>query len=211
MKSPTSHCFWHGFAQTEAGVFIGFAMPQVARHCFCAGLRQQSHDLRSQRCYPSPSLRSGPSQAGPSLVRMLGHADCVSWIKNCFETRDIAVESASITTNQRGSNPCASRLSSSPFFPPRLRAVCRIPPRVAWPVLRPVRLSLMRLMKTSLPVPLWADWPELPHAASKSACRPATTATDLTAFGRAEPTARTIRATRPGGPFLFASKGNSDV
>jgi hypothetical protein len=207
MKSPTSLRFWQAFAQGAADVFNAFAMMGIGRHCFRAGHWQQAHDLRSHRCYPSPSLRSGPSQAGPSLVWMQGLADCAGWMRNCLEIRVVAIESGAITTNQRGSSPCASRLSCSLFFPRRWPVVCRTLHRAAWPVRSPVRPSLTRWTKTSSLVPLWAALPEPQPAASSLACRPATRATErlteLAACGRAEPIKRTIRADRPGGPLLF--------
>lgn len=211
MISPTRPFFWQAFAQGVSGVLNGFAMARSARHCFWAGHRQPSHDLRSQRCYPSPSLRSGPSQAGPTLALRRGGADCVKSGKNCFETCDIAVESAAITTNLRGSSKCRSRLSSSLFFPRLWPVACRTLRPAAWLVPPQARLSPMRWMKTCLPAPHSAVLLALPPAASSWACRPAATATDLAAFGRALPPSRTIRADRPGGPFLFASEGGADV
>lgn len=211
MNSPTRPPVWHGFAQARDGVFRTFAMTSAAGHCFCAGLRQPCPDLRSQRCYPSPSLRSGPSQAGPFLVCGSGH-DCASGMRNCFEMPAIAVESAAITTNPRGSSKCRSRLSSSLFFPRPWPVACRTPRRAAWPVRRLAHLSPMRWTKTCWPGQPLAAWPVLPPAASRSACRPATRATErLTeraAFGRALSTTGTIRDALPGGPFAFPTGGS---
>ncbi len=207
MNSPTCAAIWHGFAQARGGVLKSFAMGVVARHCFLAEAWSPSHDLRSLRCYPSPSLRSGPSQAGPFLVR---RARCFfAWLgKNCFETCDIAVESLAITTNQRGSLPCAYRLSLSLFFPPRLPDACRTPPRGGLRVLRRVSSSLMRRTATCLQGPSSVALRVSQPAASRSACRPATRATERpiewAACGRFDVTSRTIRASRPGGPFLCA-------
>ena len=210
MNSPTFPTVWHGFAQGRGGVFIGFAMMSGAGHCFYAGQRQSSHDLRSQRCYPSPSLRSGPSQAGPFLVRKAGHV-CASRIRNCFEMPAIAVESAAITTNLRGSTKCRSRLSSSLFSPCRWPGACRTPRRAVRPGLRQGFWSPMRPMETCLPARSSVALQVSPPAASNWACRPATRATDLnSAFGRVTPRSRTIRAARPGGPFAFP-KGGADV
>ena len=209
MKSPTLPTVWHGFAHGRDGVFLAFAMMSGAGHCFYAGQRQSSHDLRSQRCYPSPSLRSGPSQAGPFLVRKAGHV-CASRIRNCFEMPAIAVESAAITTNLRGSTKCRSRLSSSPSFPRPWPVACRTPRRAAWPVQRLAHLSPMPWTKTCLPGPRLAAWLASPPVASRSACRLATRATDVTAFGRVHLTPGTIRADRPGGPFAFRL-GGADV
>ena len=210
MNSPMPQPFWRAFAQGCAGVFITFAMVASAIHCFRVGLRQSSHDLRSLRCYPSPSLRSGPSQAGPILMFGPCNAGCVTGVKNRFQIRDLAVESGAITTNLRGSSKCRSRLSSSPFFPPRWPVACRTLHRAVWQVRPQAPLSRTRPRMTCLPVRLSAVLPVSQPVASSWACRPATRATDLTAFGRITPTPRTIRDTRPGGPFAFRL-GGADV
>ncbi|KAF0116104.1 MAG: hypothetical protein FD150_589 [Rhodobacteraceae bacterium] len=215
MISPRPKAFWRAFAQGCAGGFIGFAMVASSRHSLGAGLRRSSRGLRSLRCYPSPSLRSGPSQAGPILVRGSENADRVSRARNCFQIRDIAVESAAITTNLRGRSKCRSRLSSSPFFPLLWPVACRTPRPAAWQVRPLARWSLTRWMKTCLQVPPSAALRALQPAVSSSACRAATRATepltDLSAFGRIETRTRTIRADRPGGPFLLRLMGEADV
>ena len=204
MIAPVIPRNWQAFAHRRFGVLLLFAMVHSDRHCFHVRHRQPSHDLRTGRTTPSPSLRSGPSQAGPSLYPRGAIADCAGLAKICFESVEIAVESAAITTNQRGSIQCASRLSFSSFSPPRWPAACRIPPHAGLRVPLRVPSSPMPPKVTSLRAPSSAVLP-VPHpAGSNSACRPAAPATDLTAFGRAKPTARTIRANRPGGPLLFA-------
>jgi hypothetical protein len=207
MNLPTLQSFWHGFAQRSGSVCIAFAMVSAARHCRFAGHWQSGHGTRSLRCYPSPTLRSGPSQAGPILMCGSGH-DCVGPYRNCFQIRDVAVESSAITTNQRGSIPCVSRLSSSLFSQRPWPAACRTRRRAAWPARLLARLSLTLWTKTCWPAPHLAGWPDLRPVASSWACRPATRATEspvvLATFGRLHTTRRTIRADRPGGPFAFA-------
>ena len=210
MKLPMRLSIRHGFAQGCASVFAAFAKVASARHCFRAGLRHPGQDLRSQRCYPSPSLRSGPSQAGPFLCRGKA-ADPAGCARNCFEIRDIAVKSAAITTNLRGSLPCASPLSSSLFFPPPLPAVCRTLRRAGWPVPLQAPSSPMPPKGTCSPGPSLAGSRGSHPAASRSACRPVTRATDPAAFGRVQPPTRTIRARRPGGPFSLRLMGGADV
>jgi hypothetical protein len=209
MNSPTPHRFWHAFAQGCAGVLIGIAMVALPIHCFRVGLRPSSHDLRSLRCYPSPSLRSGPSQAGPIL--MFGpckSGPCKSGrradLKNRFQIRDLAVESDPITTNLRGSSKCRSRLSSSPFLPCRWPVACKTPRRAVRQGRQQGFWSPMRPMETCLPARSSVALQVSPPVASSWACRPATRATDLTAFGRVHTTSRTIRDRLPGGPFAFA-------
>ena len=209
MNLPTPHPLWHGFAHGLGVVFRTFAMGRLSRHCFSAGQGLSGHGARSQRCYPSPSLRSGPSQAGPILMRGPSD-DCAGRLRNCFQIRDVALESGAITTNHRGSIPCASRLSSSLFSLPLWPAACRTRRRAAWLARRLAPWSPMRWMKTCWPGPLWAAWPALQPVASSWACRPATQATDLAAYGRFQLTRGTIRAARPGGPFAFPL-GGADV
>lgn len=211
MKAPTPSPIWQAFAQGLAPVAGRFAMSRVTRHCFPAGQGQILQGARNYSWYPSPSLRSGPSQAGPTLSGQAS-VDCASHIRNCFEFRDIAVESAAITTRTRGSHPCASRLSSSPFCPCRLPVACKIPRRAGWPVPLRALWSPMRWTRTSSQVPRWAAWPAPPPAGSSWACRPAARATERlteqTARGRIGPGA--ARAICPGGPFAFRL-GGTDV
>lgn len=207
MKSPTLRPFGQGSAQGCAGVFTAFAMGASGRHCFTARQGRFCRDPRGLRCYPSPSLRSGPSQAGPILMGGVApkpgcHGATATRIR--FETRDIAVESAAITTNSRGSFQCASRFFFSSFCPCRWPDACRTPRRAAWLVLQPAPLSPTRPTATCLPGPSSAAWPVSQPAASRSACRPVTRATDTAACERSAPHSRTIRAARPGGPFLCA-------
>lgn len=213
MKLPTPLSFWHGFAHGLGVVCNVFAMTALPRHCFCAGQWQSGHGTRSQRCYPSPSLRSGPSQAGPILMRRssVQGDDCVGRLRNCFQIRDVAVESGAITTNQRGSTPCASRLSSLLYFPRPWPAACRTRQRAAWPARRLALWSPMLWTKTCWPARRLAGWRVLPPAASNLACRPAARAIKLTAFGRVQTDTRTIRAARPGGPFSLCLMGGADV
>ncbi len=213
MNAPIIVPCWQAFAKTAAVVSSTFAMIQMPRHCCDVGQRQHSLGPRSDDPSLTPSLRSGPSKAGPTFRQpALGAgrkgADCADRAKICFEIRDIAVESVAITTNQRGSLSCANRLSFSPFFPCRWPAACRTPRRAGLPVPLQARLSPTHSMKTSSRVQRLVALPVLQPAGSKSACRPATRATDplayLAAFGRTTPPIRTIRASRPGGPLHFA-------
>ncbi len=209
MNAPITDPVWQPFANPSAVVAGVFAMSQVLRHCFPAGQKQNFFGARTDDPSLTPSLRSGPSQAGPTPSAGRNGADRMGAARICFEIRDIAVESSAITTNQRGSFPCASHLSFSPYFPLRSLAACRTPRRAGWPV--PLRAPLwpMLSMKTSSPAPQSVALPVLQLAVSNWACRPATPATDphldLAACGRPTPPIRTIRADRPGGPLLFTT------
>ena len=214
MISPIVAQIWHASAYTEIGDVESVETQGLARHCFLAGHRRSRLGLRSKWRIPSPSLRSGPSLAGPTLCPGQAVACCADGMKNCLEMRDVAVESAAITTTIRGSSPCGNRLSSLPFCPPRLPVACRTPRRAVWLVRRPGLSSPTPRKAMSLPARLSAGWRALQPAASSWACRPATRATDRLndrAFGRAEPLSRTIRASRPGGPFSLRLWGDADV
>ena len=208
MNAPTDPVIWQASAQGAARVSDVIAMRGSARHCFKVGQGEHSCSRRHYSSTPTPSLRSGPSQAGPTLCAGRMGANCVGPVKICFEIRDIAVVSAALTTNQRGSLPCASRLSFSPFCPRRWPVACRTPRRVALPVRQPVPSSLTQPRVTFLPALSSAGWRASLLVGSSWACRPATRATDphlnSAAFGRTKPSARTIRADRPGGPLRFA-------
>ncbi len=214
MILPTAPQIWRSFAQGCAGVSEEFAMVANARHCFNAGLRPNRCSLRSLRCYPSPSLRSGPSQAGPILMCDPCNRVRARSVKNRFQICDIAVESHAITTDSRGSTKCRSRLSSSLYSPCRWPVACRTPHRAVWLARLRARWSPMLWMKTCWQAPRLVVWPVLPPVASSLVCRPATAATDrlidLAAFGRVHLTPRTIRADRPGGLFAFRL-GGADV
>ncbi len=166
--------------------------------------------FRNCSCRPFPSQRSGPSQTGPASFRRSA-ADCSPKVKNCFEIRVIAIDSAAITTTHRGSLPCASRLSFLLFSPHRWPVACRTPLRAGWRGPLPGLSSPMQPRATSLPARSSAAL-RAPHpAGSNWACRPAARPTELTAFGRLKSITRAIRAHRPGGPSSFVPQGGADV
>ena len=214
MNSPKLAAVWQGSAQADARVLAAFAMGKTARHCFRAGQGQSCRDLRSLRCYPSPSLRSGPSQAGPILVGGVAlnpRGDGEGGVKIRFEMRDIAVESAAITTNPRGSIPCASPLSSSLFLSPRSPGASRTLRPAALLVRRRALSSLTRPTATCLPVPSSAALPVLPPAASRLACRPVTRATDHHRLRAGHTTFRDHPGRAPGWSFSLRLMGEADV
>lgn len=109
-----------------------------------------------------------------------------------------AVESAIITTKQRGSSRCRNRLSSSLYLPRPWPAACRTRRHAALPVPLRVPLSPTRWMKTCWPARQSAVLPVRQPAGSSLACHPATRVTD-TADGRSASVTQAIRADRPGG------------
>ena len=207
MKPLIAIPFRQGSAKLASAGGEGIATGFAALHSSLAGDRP-SRSLRSDLCTPSPSRRSGPSQAGPTSFpqasdrRGSAEGASVGAVPTSFRFnfRWFALKSRAITTNQRGSLSCASRLSFFPFSFFRWPGACRTPRRAAWPVLLPVPQSRTQWMKTWSLARHSAVLPVRPPVASSWACRPAT---DLTAFGRADASSRTIRADRPGGPFLF--------
>lgn len=207
MNAPTLRSFWQGFAGLAVGVPVAIAMAAFDRHCFLVCRSLSSLGAHTTGTSLTPSPRSGLSLAGPTPLPFTADrravAVCVKWFKNRFEFRDISVESGAITTNQRGSYTCASRFSSSLFFPLRWLAACRILHRAGSPVPPRGRLSPTRWMKTSSRVPLWAALPVPQPAGSKWVCRPATRATDLAAFGRTTESIKDHPGRPPGWSFAF--------
>jgi hypothetical protein len=190
MNAPIAPSIWQAFAQHVSGVAGRFAMVGLALHCFLARPGRHSLGARSHESTLPPSLRSGPSQAGPALSGRQQVADWAGRAKTCFQTIDIVVKTSKKTTCQRGNLRGASRLSISPCLPHLWPSACRILHRAGWLVLPQAPSSVV--FRGPRPV------------ASISACRPGTRATELAAFGRITPASRTIRANHPGGPFVFA-------
>ena len=201
MNAPTSLQVWRASACGAVAATETFAMPNIHRHCF-----RTEHGLslapRDQFCFLFPSPRSGRALAGPSSCPGRVWNRLADRLRNCFELLGFTVEPAAITTNQRGCHTCGNRLSSSPFSQLLLLAACRTLHRVARLVPQRVSSLLTQPTATCLPALSSAALRVLQPAASISVCRPAT---DLTAFGRTTPKTRTIRASRPGGPLLFAA------
>lgn len=189
-----------------------FALRAEAGHSGLAGTGR-CLGLRSDPSTPSPSRRSGPSQAGPTPFARYrrGFAEAMRADAQKptfrFNSRWFAVDSPAITTNQRGSLSCASRFSFFPFLSFRWPDACRTPRRAAWPVLSLVRPSRTRWMKTWSLVRPSAVLPVRPPVASSWACRPATDL--ITACGRADTSSRTIRADCPDGLFAFRMAARS--
>jgi len=132
-------------------------------------------------CYPSPNTRPGPLRVGP-FFRL---HKCNFWQVSAnrpdhwnfhFQAVGNALESAAITTIDRGSEPCINQSFSLPRLPCPLRAACRIPRRAALPVRPVARCWQISLTRTSSPVRRLAGLPGLRAAESRSACRPATDA-----------------------------------
>jgi hypothetical protein len=207
MNPPNPLAFRHSSAQHPHGLNFAFAPTHPDGQSDRAGRRLPWSGSCSHTCYPSPILRSGPSQTGSQIFcNRRGNADCVTETNFPFESLWFAVDSAAIKTPTRGSKKCRNQLSSLPFSPFRFRPACRTRHRAGLPVPQLAPLSRMRWTKTwSQALPL-AALPVLPVAASNWACRPASRATDLDrAFGRSTTIQGVARANRPGSPFAFCA------
>ena len=211
MNPLSAIAFRQGSAKLASAGGERIASGIMALHGQGAGDRPSRH-LRSDMCTPSPSRRSGPSQAGPTpffspTSHRRGSAESAPVATTAasfrFNFRRFALKSRPITTNQRGSLSCASHFSFFPFSFFRWPVACRTPRRAAWPVLSPVLPLRTLWMKTWSLARHLAVLPVRPPVASSWACRPATDPACLTAFGRADASSRTIRADRPGGLFHF--------
>lgn len=173
-------------------------------------LRRPCPVLRNR--HPSPTLRPGPSPAGPHLCPVPSDAAAGLCAQGCdkspqtrrisprgaFAIRQLALRLRHTTTNVRGSSPCAS-FFSFPWFSCRSRAAC--PTRL--PAVVRARLSApcwpMRPTATWLPVPHLVRLPARRPVVSIWACRPAARAIDLTAAcGRRLTPSTATPGTRPG-------------
>jgi hypothetical protein len=205
MFPPNPLAIRHFSAKGGDGQRFAVASTRGGSHLADAGCGRSGSDPLSHTCYPSPTLRSGPSQAGSRLSQhRQGNADCVTAAKFSFESGWFAVESKAIKTLTRGSQKCRNQSFLSPFLPHRWPDACRTRHRAALPVRRQVPLSLTGWTRTCWRAPLWAGWQALPLAASSWACRPAPRATDLIpACGQGHPENHGVaRAACPADPVL---------
>ena len=173
-----------------------------------------------QDCYPFPSPWSGPAGVGPffrKLLRAIGHSRAIC-VRGCFlwfDFAELAVESASITTNNRGRiKTCVKRSSFLRFLQLRWLAVCKTRPAVALPGRLPVPHLPILPTTTRLPARLLVVWRGQQPAASTSACRPAIDLTSartaaIAAFRAAKTKARSSGDIPRLAAFAFSSPRRS--
>jgi hypothetical protein len=208
MKARRSPSDARNLAHPQGVLWEEFAIFGRKPHLDHVGHQALSDALPSGTCYPSPSLRSGPSQAGPifSQLHLLrqGNAEAVRAVNFRFDFLQIALESSPRTTNKRGSGPCASRLFFSPFLSFLWQVACKTPRRAGLParsLVQPLPMRWMKIWWRALPL---AGLP-VPHPAASRSRRPASQDTDdLTAQRRHHRQMKAIRAKRPDGLFRFA-------
>lgn len=201
MIAPTRHLFWQAFAQRRPRCFGTIDLGRGAVTYLFAG--QAQHGPRHTSCPFSLSLRSGPTQAGPtfSFARFAGNCG-KSAIRCCNSWRN-AVCSVPLRIVRQSRSSCAERLSPSRSLPSRCRAACPARPHEVLPgqrlaVFWPMRPVAMRSAG------LWSAAPLASQVAGlNSACRLARKTTDLTAVWQ-HPSLRTTRADRAGGPLRSA-------
>jgi hypothetical protein len=210
MIPPKSLVFRHFSAKVRCPGTLAVASTRAGGHLYSAGFGPKGSGPFSHTCYPSPTLRSGPSQAGSHLSEhRRSNADCVTVAKLSFETAGFAVKSEPIKTLTRGSQKCRNQSSSLFFLPHRWQVACRTLRPVALQVRRLAPLSLTGWTKTCWPAQRWAALPVSRPAGLSWACRPARRATDLIpAFGRVHLENHGVaRAIRPAGPVLHFCPG----
>lgn len=206
MFPPNPLSFRHFPAKRCSRTQNVFAPTRPHRQSATVGACRPWQAPQSHTCYPSPSMRSGPSLAGShSSCNRRVNADPVNGGSFPFKSASFALNSRAIKTTTRGSKPCRNRLSSSRFSPFRSRPACRTRHRAASPARLPVPLSPTRWMKIWSPALPWARLPVRQPAASKSVCRPASRATDLIAAeGRPILNYGVVRGECPAGPYAFS-------
>lgn len=208
MFSPSFPSAWRLSAGRIFAAQLAIAATRALGQSHFAGRRLPWQGPQTTTCYPSLSLRSGPSLTGSRLLfiglktRQSG-ADAAGAGNFPFESAEFPLKSVAIKNATRGSTLCANPLSSSLFSLFRFRPACRTQPRAASPVRRLARLSPMRWMKTWSLVQRLAVSPVQHLAASRSACRPATDL--IPAYGQGVSLNHgVVRTSRPGGPISFA-------
>lgn len=207
MFSPKLSAAWQQVAHRVLGHDSGFAIGNPLGNSSPVSALLSSGNRSGQDCYPFPSPWSGPVWVGPFFQRSkraLGPkgAICVKRRFFRFDFSWLAVESASITTNNRGRiKTCVKQSSFFHCFQCRLLAACRTLRRAVLPVRRLGRRLPILPITARLRVRLSAVWPVRPLAALTWVCRPAT---DLIRRARLAPAVLNKRSSGifPGWPFF---------
>jgi len=179
MFSPMPSVIWQHVAHRVNRADSGFAIARALGNSAAAPDALQTCTNGGQDCYPFPSPWSGPAWVGPFFLKPMhaigqSCAICVIRALFWFVFAQLAVESRSITTNNRGrKSSCAKPLSYWLSFQCRLPGACKTLHRAALPGLQRVQPLPILPITTRLPARLLAVWPGLLHAALTSVCHPA--------------------------------------
>ena len=179
MNPRNAIAVWQHVAHRAKCGHSGFAIVRALGNSAVAPAVLQTCSDSGQDCYPFPSPWSGPTRVGPFYTAPKDEIErscaiCVMCHIFWFVFSGLAVESPSITTNNRGRKlSCAIPLSYWLSFRCHLLAVCRIRHLAALLALRRVQHLPILPITTRLPVRLLADWLVLRRAALTSVCRPA--------------------------------------
>ena len=171
--------FWQQVAHRESPPDSAFAIADAIGNSNVAPAFVQICTDGGHDCYPFPSPWSDPAWVGPffqTAVPAFGRscAICVMPQSFWFVFAGLAVESSSITTNNRGrKSSCVKPFFFLHFFRCRWLAACKTLLRAGLRVLRQGRLWPTLPITTPLPVRLLAVWRGLRPAASMWVCRPA--------------------------------------
>ena len=196
MFPPNPLAFRQKLAHRPRRLTLQFAPPDPLRHSANRAQAILPAAQNSLNCYTSPFFWPGPSRVRPffelhklNFKRHSANPD--ARINFRFQAFGNALELASITTIDRGSEPCRNPSFSLLSLHCRLPAACKTRHRAALPAQRAALCWLTFLTRTSSPVLRLADLPVRPPAGSRSACRPATD--HLTAFAVARPSGHSPR------------------
>jgi hypothetical protein len=210
MFSPSVIRFRQAFAAAREPAALTFAMPcSLGNTPIQARFAVPAAKLASD-CYPSPSLRSGPSRVRPPFYGASRRAFADRREPQgrsrpfVFRTAEIAVFSGHITS-PRSSISCVNLSLPSPFWlSPPLAAACRTPRRAVLPVPSSALPQLTRWTK------IWLRAQRSAVLQVRQAATSLAAATDLTTAARGRlavihgpsersaPVAFSISASRPG-------------
>ena len=177
MNPRKDRSLWQQVAHRVKRADSGFAIAQPLGNSDTAPDDLHVCKDGGQHCYPFPSPWSGPARVGPFFPkskRAFGrvHAICVKGYFFWFVFAGLAVESSSITTNNRGrKTSCGKPSFSWRFFQCPLLAVCKTRPAVALRGLLRVRHLPILPITMRLPARLSVVWRGLRHVALTSVCR----------------------------------------
>lgn len=179
MNPRRATTIWQQVAHREISPDSAFAIAETIGNSDPASAVVQVCTDDGHDCYPFPSPWSDPARVGPFFqtdARVFGRscAICVMPQSFWFVFAGLAVESSSITTNNRGrKSSCVKPFSYLQSCRCRLRAVCKTQPRAGLQVPRRGLLWPTLPITTPLPARLSVVWRGLQPAASTWGCRPA--------------------------------------
>jgi hypothetical protein len=183
MNPRNTLAFWQNFARACGPAIFAFAKSGALRKAVVMRFEGSNPAFGMFDCYPIPSNWSGPVWVRPLFlspaqqVASLGRGTQ----KFQFKSAENAVESALITTNQRGTSICIKHLSFLPFA----RLLCLA---VFAPIPQPLVQASGQFRAWPLARLQTTTWPNRPWLAGLRACSRAMRAFAADLAAQTEPT-----------------------